>query len=114
MDKIYFRRWVLPARIGVLPHEKEAAQSLAIDLEFDVDARSAAAQDVLANTIDYRQIKAAIEHVIQLQHYELIETVAERIAERLLADFPIRSLRLCVEKPDIFADMDAVGICIER
>lgn len=110
--RIYFRRFQTEARLGVLDHERAAPQRVLIDLEFtpcNIDPT----QDELTGVLDYRLVKTAIEHVLSAKHYDLLEHLAHEIQHALITQFGLRTLRLCLEKPDIFADMEAVGVCVE-
>lgn len=114
MDKIFFRQLKMQASIGVLPHEKQHRQTIIIDLEFAIDIASAAKNDSLADTVDYAAVKNSIHAVVDRQHYQLIETLANSIAAELKQQFALQSLRLSISKPDIFADMESVGVSLSR
>lgn len=114
MDKLFFRGFELPAKIGVLPHERKHPQIIIIDLEASIDSQKAAKSDALTDTVDYTLIKATITNIVNRQHYQLIETLANRIADALIDQFSCHTLKLTLSKPDIFDDMDAVGITITR
>lgn len=100
------------ASIGVLPHEKQKPQPVIIDLEFSVDIAKAAANDDIQDTIDYVAVKVLIHDVVEQRHYQLLETLADTLLKALTAKFALTNLRLSISKPDIFADMEAVGIVI--
>ncbi len=111
MDKIFFRRLSLAASIGILPQERKHKQTLLIDLEFSIDAKKV---ESLADTINYALVREKILEITNAQHYDLLETLAEKISQQLMDQFKITWLHLEISKPDIFADIDAVGISIER
>ncbi len=102
------------ANIGVLAHEQQQAQPIVIDLEFSIDSRKAAASDDVADTIDYSQVKSLIHDVVKQRHYQLLESLAHAIVTALVAAFSLQDLRLSLSKPDIFPDMEAVGIVVEH
>ena len=79
----------------------------------DADVRRAAATDDLADALDYSAVAAAIATVVRDGRFRLIETAAERVAEHLLAGFPLTSLRLELRKPIADGGYTAV-ITIER
>lgn len=111
MDKIFFRNFKLNASIGLLPHEKQRKQTLLINLEFGIDASKVA---VLADTIDYAKVRDTLIKLIDAKHYDLLECLAELICEKLSRQFNLHWIKLSLEKPDIFDDMEAVGLVIER
>ena len=63
------------------------------------DVRKAAASDDLADALDYSAVAETIAAVLREGKFRLIETAAERVAGRLLADFPLSWLRLELRKP---------------
>ena len=99
-----------PASV-ILEHERRATQPLHVDAEFDVDiARSVDDHDI-HSVLDYRRLREAIVEECTQAHVNLIETLVEQVAARLLADFQeVRSLRLRISKPMAFSDCAAVGV----
>jgi dihydroneopterin aldolase len=78
------------------------------------DASVAARDDDIAHAVDYA---AAVRRVTALTvegRFKLAETLAEHIAQLLLAEFPIHRVRVEVEKPDAIAQAESVGVSIER
>ncbi|HUQ47913.1 MAG TPA: dihydroneopterin aldolase, partial [Gemmatimonadaceae bacterium] len=71
------------ARIGVLPHEAEIAQSIDVDVSLWVRRRGAkiSASDI----VDYRRVYEVVEEVVTDGHTSFLEEVCERIADRALA-----------------------------
>ena len=63
------------------------------------DVAKAAASDDLADALDYSAVAETIAAVLREGKFRLIETAAERVAGRLLADFPLTWLRLELRKP---------------
>ena len=104
------------AVIGVHDWEREIEQTLVFSVDMvpaTADVRQAAASDDLADALDYSAVASAIAAVVRDGKFHLIETAAERVAERLLTDFPVASLRLHVRKP-ITADGYTAAVTIER
>ncbi len=104
------------AVIGVHDWEREIEQTLVFSVEMlpeTADVRRAAASDNLADALDYSAVASAITAVVRDGKFHLIETAAERVAERLLTDFPVASLRLHVRKP-ITADGYTAAVTIAR
>jgi len=88
--------------IGVHPWEREIEQTLIFTVDMvpeAADVRQAAATDDLADALDYSAVATAIATVVRDGQFRLIETAAERVAEHLLAGFPLTSLRLELRKP---------------
>jgi len=104
----------LPARIGVYPREWKRLQTLAFDIAFEVDAAAASPADSLARTVDYAAVSAMAEAMLAEQHYNLIETVADTLARRLLARFGARAVRVRVTKPGVPQRHASASIEVER
>src|SRR5688572_11309109 len=84
--------------IGVTVEERAIKQRLSIDLEFSIDNSRAARRDSLKDTINYSEVAGAVSAVCASRDYHLIETVAEKIADRILTDFPTPEVRVVVRK----------------
>jgi dihydroneopterin aldolase len=84
---------------GVLPEEREQGQPFVVDLEVRVDAALAAVNDDLSLTVDYSTLARDALSVIEGDPCQLIETVAERIAGRILRHEPVGSVKVTVHKP---------------
>ena len=87
------------AVIGVHAWEREIEQTLVVSVDMATDVRKAAANDDLADALDYSAVANAIAAVLREGKFRLIETAAERVAGRLLASFPLGWLRLELRKP---------------
>ncbi len=98
-DYVSIRDLAVSAVIGVHPWEREIEQTLVVSVEMAANVRAAAASDDLADALDYSAVAATIAAVLREGKFRLIETAAERIAGRLLADFPLSWLRLDLRKP---------------
>ena len=85
--------------IGVHDWEREIEQTLLASVDMTADVRKAAASDDLADALDYSAVAETIAAVLREGKFRLIETAAERVAGRLLADFPVSWLRLELRKP---------------
>ena len=104
----------LDARVGILEHERRATQPLHIDAEFDVNVTCKTDDHDIHSVLDYRHLREAIIEQCTRAHVNLLETLTEQIAERLLADFPdITAMRLRISKPMAFSDCAAVGVEIQ-
>ena len=98
-DYVSIRDLGVAAVIGVHPWEREIEQTLLVSVEMAADVRKAAASDDLAGALDYSAVAETIAALLRDGRFRLIETAAERVAGRLLADFPVSWLRLELRKP---------------
>jgi dihydroneopterin aldolase len=113
VDLVSVRDLAVQAVIGVHDWEREITQTRVVSVDLAADVRKAAATDDLADALDYSAVAQAIASVLQEGRFRLIETAAERVAERLLADHPVTWLRLELRKP-ISAAAYTAAITIER
>ncbi len=112
-DYVSVKDLSISAVIGVHDWERQVEQTLLVSADLAADIRQAAATDDLADALDYSAVARTIAAVVREGQFHLIETAAERVAERLLADFPVTWLRLELRKP-ITADAYTAAITIER
>lgn len=91
------RAW---GRHGVLAHEKASGQEFVVDVRLHVDVRAAARADALGRTVNYAEVAASVVAEIEAEPVDLIETVAEAIAERILAEqMLVRRVDVTLHKP---------------
>jgi 7,8-dihydroneopterin aldolase/epimerase/oxygenase len=110
---VFIRDLMLSCKIGVHRHEQAGTQRVRINLDLAVrDNRDL--HDDLANVVCYERITNAVRAVVSGRHIKLLETLAEKIAGICLEDARVRSVRVRVEKLDIFPDATSVGVEIER
>lgn len=109
--RIIFSRLALDARIGILEHERRATQPLHVDAEIDVDITRDVDDHDIQSVLDYRALREVIVAVCTHSHVNLIETLTEQVAERLMSEFKeIRAVRVRISKPMAFSDCAAVGV----
>ena len=117
MDKINIKNLEVFANHGVLPEETEFGQKFLISAALFTDLRNAGKTDDLTKTIDYSKICCAIKAFVEGTTFRLIETVAERMAEKLLNEYPnIQRIWLEIKKPSapIGIPLETVSVEIER
>ena len=100
--------------IGTLPHERRKKQLVVIDLEFPAPVRQAARKDNLRKALDYQKIAEHATKFVSKSRFQLIETMADRLASFLLKEFPLKSIALKVSKPGAIRNAKNVGVSIER
>jgi dihydroneopterin aldolase len=95
---------------GVFEHERRDGQRFVIDLVLGLDTAAAAATDDLSATVDYGSLALAVKAAVEKDPVDLIETLAERIAQVCLLETRVEWVRVTVHKPDapieaMFADV---------
>jgi 7,8-dihydroneopterin aldolase/epimerase/oxygenase len=113
VDLVSVRDLSVQAVIGARDWERGITQTLIFTVDLAADVRSAARHDDLADALDYSAVAGTIAAVAREGRFRLIETAAERVAERLLADHPVTWLRVEVRKP-IAGGGYTAAVTIER
>jgi dihydroneopterin aldolase len=94
---IFVRDFIIPARVGIREGERAAPQRVRFDLEVTLGSGHDSRNDYLS----YDDITGAIGAVVDEGHIDLVETLAWRIAERILRDERAGTVKIRIEKPDI-------------
>ena len=104
------------AHHGVFEHERREGQRFVVDLVLGIDTELAAASDDLSETVDYGSLALAVKAAVEKDPVDLIETLAQRIAEVCLLDPRVEWVRVTVHKPDapIDATFSDVALTIAR
>ena len=116
LDQIQIRGLRVYAYHGVKESEKEKGQPFELDITLWTDIRRAGATDRLEDTINYSRVARRVLSLMHEQKDDLIERVAARVAEGILADFPAEGVTVCLKKPraPIAADFAYVAVEITR
>jgi 7,8-dihydroneopterin aldolase/epimerase/oxygenase len=102
------------ASVGVLEHEKRYEQRIIISADLFVTDTYDGISDRVSDIVDYSKVVEGIAKLVQREHVNLIETLAERIAAHCLADGRVERVRVRIEKPEVMPACRSVGIEIER
>lgn len=113
-DVVFVQGLQLEASIGVFDWEKTIRQKLSVDLELYTDFSAATKSDALDDAVDYAAVCECIQSVIQQDHYQLLERLAEAIAQALFEQFHVVRIVLCLHKPGAIASANSVGVKVER
>ncbi|PWC35390.1 hypothetical protein TSO221_29950 [Azospirillum sp. TSO22-1] len=112
--RIHIKDLMLMVRIGVYDYEKQAPQRVRVNVAMDVVQGVTPFDDNIDNVVSYDVIVDGIKALAARGHINLVETFADGIAELCLVDSRVRTVRLTVEKLDVFPETDGVGVEIER
>lgn len=112
--KVFVRDLMLSCLIGVHRHERDGKQRVRVNLDLTVTESGGVIDDKLSNVVSYESLVTGIRDLAAAGHVNLVETLAERIAQLCLADHRVLTARVRVEKLDVFADAASVGVEIER
>jgi dihydroneopterin aldolase len=109
--KILVRDFIVPARIGIYPHEHEAPQNICVSVVVTLKNHEIRRDDI-EDTLSYEGLVAAIR-ALQKQHFELVETMADHLADVALMDARTSSVTVTVEKLEVYPE-GRVGTEITR
>lgn len=99
MDEIVLTGLTVFGRHGVFEHEREDGQDFVIDLRLHLDLSAAAASDDVRDTVHYGELAEQVAAVVAGDPVDLIETLAQRIADVALADDRVQIAEVTVHKP---------------
>ena len=111
---VFVRDFEIVASIGVFEHEKRYEQRILLSADLAVRDDYDGVSDRLEDVLDYSTLVEGIALLVQQEHVNLLETLAERIARHCLADRRVESVRVRIEKPDALPMCRSVGVEIER
>lgn len=101
---------------GALPEEQERAQPFEVDLDVHADLAPAGASDRLDDTVDYGALAAAVAGVVAGERHRLLERLAQRVADVVLADDRVDAVTVTVRKlrPPVPLDLASSGVRVTR
>ncbi len=116
MDRIELRGLRLVGIHGALPEEQSRPQPFEVDIDLEADLSEAGRSDAVEDTVDYGALAQAVDRVVSVERFSLLERMAERIAEVALADQRAVSVTVTVRKlrPPVPVDMATAGVRITR
>ena len=114
MDKIVIRDIALRCIIGVYPHERRAEQDVVVTVALHADLSLAGATDDFPRTVDYKAVKKAIVELVENSQFQLVEALAQAIANACLAFDRVEQVDVTVEKPGALRFARTVAVEISR
>ena len=113
-DIIFISDLRIETIIGIYDWERKVRQTVSLDLEMATDIRKAASSDSIEDTLNYKAVAKRLIAFVEDSEYQLVETLAEKIAGIVLTEFDVPWLRLTVHKPGAVRGSRDVGVIIER
>jgi dihydroneopterin aldolase len=114
MDIIFLHDLRVETVIGIWEWERKIRQTVAIDLEMSADIRKAAATDSVDDTLNYKLVAKRLQQFVGESSFQLVETLAEKIAGIVLDEFEVSWVKVKVNKPGAIRGARDVGVLIER
>ena len=116
-DSILLEGMVFYGHHGANPHERELGQPFVVDLELELDLRPPGASDDLKDTVDYSRVYRVVREAMEGPGRNLLESLAEEVARRVLHSFPLEAVRVKVAKPHVSIEgavLDGAAVEIYR
>ena len=114
MDKVFISQLQIDTVIGVYDWEKTTKQQLFLDIEMDWDSAKAAQDDDYQYALCYESVSNRLVELVSTQPIELIETVAEKVAQCIINEFNVQKVKVRVNKPGAVKQAANVGVEIIR
>lgn len=99
MDKIIMKGMQFYGYHGVLPEEEKLGQQFVIDLELQLNLQPAGQSDDINKSISYAEVYEQVKQITTRQRFQLIEALAEQIAEEVLYQYTLQQVKVTVKKP---------------
>ncbi|MDH5786173.1 MAG: dihydroneopterin aldolase [Chromatiales bacterium] len=114
MDIIYLKELNIDTVIGIYDWERRITQTVCFDIEMATDIRKAAASDAIEDTLDYKSVAKRLIQFVGESSFQLVETLAERVAEIVITEFNVPWVKVTLNKKGAVRHSAGVGIIIER
>lgn len=114
-DQLFIEGLAADCLIGLADWERLVKQQVVLDLKLGTDIRPLAAKDrVDPGDLNTKVLSKRLREFVEASQYQLIETLAEKVAALVLEEFPVRWVELRLSKPRALRGADNVGIFIKR
>ena len=114
MDAIFLNEMRVETIVGIWDWERKTKQIVSIDLEMGADIKKAALPDNIEATLNYKGDSTRIRKFVEDSDFQLVETMAEKIAEIILVEFNVPWVKVRVNKPGAIRGSKDVGVFITR
>jgi dihydroneopterin aldolase len=114
MDIVYIRELEIETIIGIYDWERQVKQRVSLNIEMGADIARAARTDAIEDTLNYKAVAKRLIDFISKSEFQLVETMAEQVAELVMREFSVPWLRLRLSKPGAVRGSRDVGVIIER
>lgn len=112
--RVFVRDYVTDAQIGVWTHEKGKTQKVRLNVDLIVREAETHHDDQLDNVVCYNDIVLGMRQIIDGGHINLVETLAEKIADMVMENTHVLNVRVMAEKLEAVKEAGSVGVEVER
>ncbi len=115
-DRIILRGAQFHGKHGVSPEERAVGGRVIVDIELEYDTSKAGVTDDLNDTLNYADVFKTVRAQVEDQNFNLLESLAHRIADAVMAKFPANAVTVYVRKqpPPIRGIVESAGIEIRK
>lgn len=113
-DTIFLHDLRIETVVGIWDWERKIRQTVSIDLEMGADIARAAQDDDISGTLNYKQVAKRVQQFVADSEFQLVETMAQKIADTILAEFDMPWVQVRVSKPGAIRNAKNVGVLIRR
>ena len=114
MDVVFIQGLKIDTVIGIYDWEREIRQEIVLDIEMSADIKAASETDHIDQTLDYKAVSKRLIDFVQGSEFQLVETLAEKIAQIILHEFGVESVKLTLNKGKAVTGAQGVGVIIQR
>jgi len=113
-DTIFLHDLRVETVVGIWDWERKIRQIVSIDLEMAADIRRAAVTDKIEDALNYKAVAKRVQQFVGDSSFQLVETLAEKIAALILDEFAVPWVQVRVNKPGAIRGARDVGVTIRR
>jgi dihydroneopterin aldolase len=114
MDIVFIRELKVDTVVGIYDWERRLRQNVVLDLDMAADVARAAKSDKIQDTLDYKSVAKRLIQFVSASEFQLVETLAEKVAELVMQEFGVRWVKVTLHKPGAVSGSKSVGVIIER
>lgn len=114
MDIVFIRELKIATVVGIYDWERRIHQNVVLDLDMAADVARAAKSDRIEDTLDYKAVAKRLMQFVSAAEFQLVETLAEKVAELIMQEFAVRWVKVTLHKPGAVSGSKSVGVIIER
>ncbi len=114
MDIVFIRELKIDTVVGIYDWERRIRQVVVLDLDMAADVAKGAKSDRIEDALDYKAVAKRLIQFVSEAEFQLVETLAEKVAELVMREFGVRWVKVTLNKPGAVSGSKSVGVMIER
>ncbi|HEV2212597.1 MAG TPA: dihydroneopterin aldolase [Gammaproteobacteria bacterium] len=114
MDIVFIRELKVDTVVGIYDWERRIRQSVVLDIEMGSEIARAAKTDHIEDALDYKAVAKRVAGYVRESEFQLVETMAEKVAELVMQEFKVPWIKITLNKPGAVSGSRSVGVTIER